>query len=135
MLVFFSSVTENTARFIHKLDVPALRIPLKAADAATFTVDEDYVLVTPTYGQGRIPPQVVKFLNLEHNRVRCKGVIGSGNRNFHRDFAKAGELVSAKLQVPLLYRFELAGTPEDVTKTQEGLKNYWHEYQQPALSS
>jgi protein involved in ribonucleotide reduction len=125
VLVFFSSTTENTARFVEKLDVPAVRIPLKASEAAEFTVDEDFVLVTPTYADGRVPPQVVKFLNLEQNRVRCKGVIGSGNRNFFEDFAKAGDIISAKLQVPLLYQFELAGTPEDITKTQEGLNNFW----------
>jgi protein involved in ribonucleotide reduction len=124
LLVYFSSLTENTSRFISQLDVPALRIPLKTADAAQFSVDEDFVLVTPTYGSGRVPGQVVKFLNLEQNRVRCKGVIGSGNRNFFEDFAKAGDIISAKLQVPLLYRFELAGTPEDITKTKEGLKSF-----------
>lgn len=127
MLVYFSSVTENTSRFIEKLDVPAVRIPLKTSEAAEFTVDEDFVLVTPTYADGRVPPQVVKFLNLEQNRVRCKGVIGSGNRNFFEDFAKAGDIVSAKLHVPVLYRFELAGTPEDVTKTQQGLSNFWQQ--------
>jgi protein involved in ribonucleotide reduction len=125
--VYFSSTTENTSRFVEKLDVPAVRIPLLAADAAEFTVEEDFVLVTPTYGNGRVPPQVVKFLNLEQNRVRCIGVIGSGNRNFFEDFAKAGDIISAKLQVPLLYRFELAGTPEDITKTQEGLKTFYGE--------
>jgi protein involved in ribonucleotide reduction len=124
LLVYFSSTTENTSRFIEKLDVPALRIPLKSADAELFTVEEDYVLVTPTYGSGRVPPQVVKFLTLEQNRLRCIGVIGSGNRNFFEDFAKAGDKISAKLQVPLLYRFELAGTPEDVTKTKEGLNAF-----------
>ncbi len=127
MLVFFSSVTENTARFVEKLDVPAVRIPLKASEAAEFTVDEDFVLVTPTYADGRVPPQVVKFLNLEQNRVRCKGVIGSGNRNFFEDFAKAGDIISAKLQVPLLYQFELAGTPEDIIKTQVGLSIFWRQ--------
>lgn len=125
MLVYFSSVTENTSRFIEKLDVPAVRIPLKASDAGLFLVEHEFVLVTPTYGAGRVPPQVVKFLNLEQNRVRCKGVIGSGNRNFLEDYAKAGDLVSAKLQVPLLYRFELAGTPEDVDRVHEGLGEFW----------
>lgn len=127
MLVYFSSVTENTSRFVQKLDVPAVRIPLKASEAAEFTVDEDFVLVTPTYADGRVPPQVVKFLNLEQNRVRCKGVIGSGNRNFFEDFAKAGNIISAKLQVPLLYQFELAGTPEDIIKTQQGLSIFWRQ--------
>lgn len=135
MLVYFSSVTENTSRFIEKLGIPAERIPLKASDAGLFVVEHEFVLVTPTYGAGRVPPQVVKFLNLEQNRVQCKGVIGSGNRNFLTDYAKAGDLVSAKLQVPLLYRFELAGTPEDVTNTHEGLTTFWQKFPPKAPST
>jgi protein involved in ribonucleotide reduction len=118
-------VTENTKRFIEKLDVPALRIPLKAADAELFTVSEDFVLVTPTYGAGGVPKQVIKFLNLEQNRLQCKGVIGSGNRNFFENYAKAADTISAKLEVPVLYRFELAGTQDDIEKVTEGLYKFW----------
>lgn len=126
LLVYFSSVTENTSRFIQTLDVPALRIPLKPSDGDMLTVEEDYVLVTPTYGGGGgVPKQVIKFLNLEANRVRCKAVIGSGNRNFYEDFAKAADIVSAKLSVPVLYRFELAGTEEDTEIVREGLNIFW----------
>jgi protein involved in ribonucleotide reduction len=128
MIVFFSSTSENTARFIEKLALPALRLPLKTTDAGLVRVEQDFVLVTPTYGagsKGYVPKQVVAFLNQEENRVRCKGVIGSGNLNFLGDYCRAADILSAKLQVPLLYRFELAGTPEDITKTQEGLNNFW----------
>jgi protein involved in ribonucleotide reduction len=125
MLVYFSSVSEHTSQFIEKLDVPALRIPLKTADAAEFTVEEDFVLVTPTYGEGNVPKQVIKFLNVEANRLKCKGVIGSGNRNFFESFAKAADIIAYKLQVPVLYRFEMAGTPEDIEKTRSGLETFW----------
>lgn len=128
MLVFFSSTSENTARFIEKLNVPALRLPLKTADAGLVRIDQDFVLITPTYGAGSkgfVPKQVIAFLNQEQNRVRCRGVIGSGNMNFLGDYCKAADIISAKLQVPLLYRFELAGTPEDIRKTQEGLTQFW----------
>lgn len=127
MIVFFSSTSENTARFIEKLDLPALRLPLKTSDAGLVRIDQDFVLVTPTYGSaksGFVPKQVVAFLNQEENRVRCKGVIGSGNLNFLGDYCRAAEIISAKLQVPLLYRFELAGTQDDVTKTKEGLNRF-----------
>lgn len=130
MIVFFSSTSENTARFIEKLALPALRLPLKTTDAGLVRVEQDFVLVTPTYGAGSkgfVPKQVVAFLNQEENRVRCKGVIGSGNLNFLGDYCRAADIISAKLQVPLLYRFELAGTPEDITKTQEGLKAFYGE--------
>lgn len=133
--MFFSSTSENTTRFIEKLDLPALRLPLKTADAKIVRVDQDFVLVTPTYGAGSkgfVPKQVIAFLNLEENRVRCKGVIGTGNMNFFGDYCRAADIIAAKLDVPVLCRVELAGTQEDVTKTQEGLKNFWQKLPQKA---
>lgn len=127
LLVFFSSTTENTARFVEKLALPALRLPLKTSEAGLVRVTEDFVLITPTYGAGSkgfVPKQVVSFLNQEDNRVHCKGVIGSGNRNFYEDYCKAATICSAKLNVPVLYTFELAGTEEDITITREGLTKF-----------
>ncbi|MBV9351529.1 MAG: class Ib ribonucleoside-diphosphate reductase assembly flavoprotein NrdI, partial [Mycobacterium sp.] len=40
-LVYFSSVSENTHRFVQKLGVPATRIPLHGR----IEVDQPYVLV------------------------------------------------------------------------------------------
>ncbi|EUA90551.1 nrdI Flavodoxin like family protein [Mycobacterium ulcerans str. Harvey] len=45
-LVYFSSVSENTHRFVQKLGLPATRIPLHGR----IEVDEPYVLILPTYG-------------------------------------------------------------------------------------
>jgi protein involved in ribonucleotide reduction len=121
LVVFFSSVTENTLRFVEKLDIPAERIPLKPTEELP-EISEPFVLITPTYGSGRVPPQVVRLLNVPEIRTLCVGVIGSGNRNFFEDFAKAGYTISAKLNVPLLYRFELAGTDQDVINVTKGMK-------------
>lgn len=96
--------------------------------SADFVVDEDFVLVTPTYGaahKGFVPKQVVKFLNNPANRARIKGVIGAGNRTFGSEYAIAADMVSAKLEIPVLYRFELAGTEEDVRIVKEGLTQFW----------
>ena len=119
-LVYFSSVSENTHRFVQKLGVPATRIPLHGR----IEVDEPYVLILPTYGGGRatpdinvggyVPKQVIAFLNNEHNRSFIRGVIAAGNNNFGTEFAYAGNVVSRKCGVPYLYRFELMGTPDDV---------------------
>ncbi len=51
LLVYFSSVSGNTARFIEKLGKRAVRIPLLPTDPP-LEVDEPFVLVTPTYGGG-----------------------------------------------------------------------------------
>ena len=132
LLVFFSSVSGNTARFIEKLGLRAERIPLHSTDP-TPRVDEPYVLVTPTYGggqgrgaeKGAVPKQVIRFLNDEHNRSLIRGVISAGNTNFGESFGLAGEIISRKCRVPHLYRLELFGTPEDVDRVSEGLERWW----------
>src|SRR5690606_35653965 len=48
-LVYFSSVSGNTHRFVQKLDRPALRIPLYPREEP-LVVSEPYVLLVPTYG-------------------------------------------------------------------------------------
>lgn len=127
-LVYFSSTSENTHRFVTKLGFPSARIPLRAGDEPLM-VDRDYVLVVPTYGggsvRGAVPKQVIKFLNNPDNRVRCRGVISSGNTNFGQAYCLAGDIISAKLSVPFLYRYELLGTPTDVARVKEGLDTFW----------
>ncbi|BBU23670.1 class Ib ribonucleoside-diphosphate reductase assembly flavoprotein NrdI [Mycobacterium xenopi] len=130
-LVYFSSVSENTHRFVEKLGIPATRIPLHGR----IEVDRPYVLVLPTYGGGRatpnindggyVPKQVIAFLNNEHNRALLRGVIAAGNTNFGAEFCYAGEVVSRKCGVPYLYRFELMGTDEDVQAVRAGLADFW----------
>jgi len=143
-LVYFSSVSENTHRFVEKLGLSAIRIPLRGR----IQVQEPYVLVLPTYGGGHVrpsindggyvPKQVIAFLNNEHNRSLIRGVIAAGNNNFGAEFAYAGDVVSRKCSVPYLYRFELMGTPEDVNAVRAGLEDFWKEqtcHQPPQLQS
>ena len=130
LVVYFSSATENTRRFVDKLGFPAKRIPLHKKDDP-LVVDEPYVLICPTYGGGAsithenskpVPVQVIRFLNNEHNRGLIRAVIAGGNSNFGSDFGKAGEIISAKCKVPYVYRFELMGNDEDVRLCREGLE-------------
>ncbi|GAA1969960.1 class Ib ribonucleoside-diphosphate reductase assembly flavoprotein NrdI [Microbacterium deminutum] len=132
LLVYFSSISGNTARFIEKLGMRAARIPLRSTDGP-LVVDEPFVLVTPTYGggqgrgeeKGAVPKQVIRFLNDERNRRLIRGVISAGNTNFGEHFCLAGEIVSRKCRVPHLYRLEVFGTPEDVDRVSDGLERWW----------
>ncbi|MCJ8054685.1 class Ib ribonucleoside-diphosphate reductase assembly flavoprotein NrdI [Shinella curvata] len=130
-LVYFSTRSENTHRFVQKLDLPAARIPLRADEALKAATP--FVLVVPTYcgedGQGgvkgAVPKQVIRFLNDAENRANLRGVIAAGNSNFGATFGIAGDVISAKCGVPYLYRFELLGTAEDVANVKDGLERFW----------
>ena len=129
LVVYFSSVTDNTHRFVQKLDLPNVRIPLRLKDEPLI-VNEPYVLVCPTYGGGvsltgensrPVPRQVIRFLNNEHNRSFIRAVVAGGNSNFGADFGKAGEVISAKCKVPYVYCFEMMGNEDDVRICRGGL--------------
>lgn len=134
-LVYFSSASENTSRFVaglklSELGVNVYRIPLKPGQPA-LQVREPYLLMVPTYGGGdarkAVPVQVKKFLNNAANRAWIRGVIASGNTNFGSAYAAAGDIIAAKCRVPYLYRFELMGTREDTRKVREGIARFFRE--------
>lgn len=129
-IVYFSSTSENTKRFVEKLGIKSLRIPLFTKEVEDFTVENDSILVLPTYGGGEdtraVPKQVIKFLNNPANRAKIAGVIALGNTNFGETFCIAGDIVSKKLNVPLLYRVEILGTPDDVIEVKERIKKLWN---------
>lgn len=128
-LVYFSSVSENTRRFVERLDRPAVRIPLRPRLEPMIRVARPFVLVVPTYGGGEragaVPRQVAAFLNDPANRAQLRGVITAGNTNFGEHYCIAGPIIASKCAVPELYRFELLGTDRDVDRVTAGLTTFW----------
>jgi protein involved in ribonucleotide reduction len=129
-LVYYSSETGNTKRFVEKLGLPALRIPISPKEEPVRTVDP-FVLIVPTYadgnGRGAVAKAIIRFLNDETNRKNLRGVIGGGNMNFGEWYCYAAKQVAEKCNVPLLYKFELHGVNEDVTNVRSGLERFWRE--------
>ena len=125
-IVYFSNVSENTKRFVEKLGIRNFRIPLYPTDEA-LQVSEPFVLISPTYGLGddetSVPKQVIRFLNDPVNRKNLKAVIGAGNTNFGDKYCRASEVISRKTGVPLIYKFELLGTPDDVSTVKEKIEH------------
>ncbi len=126
LIVYYSSRSENTHRFVERLGLRAARIPAGAED---IHIREPYVLISPTYcgdgGKGAVPKQVIRFLNDAENRSNIRGVIAAGNSNFGETYGLAGDVISQKCQVPYLYRFELLGTAEDVANVKDGMGRFW----------
>lgn len=127
-LIYFSSASGNTARFVAQLGVLAGRIPIRS-DAPLPDCDRPFVLICPTFadgeGRGAVPKQVIRYLNDPARRAKLRGVIGTGNRNFGKTYACAADVIAAKCEVPLLYKFELAGTQTDIARVRAGLETLW----------
>lgn len=127
-LVHFSSTSGNTQRFIDYVGEPSQRIPLTSREDPLI-VTEPYVLVVPTYGGGHVsaavPKQVIRFLNDHSNRALIRGVIAIGNTNFGTAYCIAGDIIAQKCSVPVLFRIEIFGTPEDHADVRAGLATFW----------
>jgi protein involved in ribonucleotide reduction len=109
ILVVYYSMTGNVRRFVEKTERRAVPIPDDVRDP--------FVLVTPTTGFGEVPRPVSDFLRKNGGLMRAVAV--SGNANWGRNFGAAGVKIAKEYGVPLILRFELSGTPEDVRKFNE----------------
>lgn len=122
-IVYYSNRSGNTKRFAEKVGI-----------GRTFSVSElpvatnHYVLFVPTYGAGSddyvVPQAVTRFLSIKTNSDYLAGVVGFGNTNFGESYCQAAKLISREHGVPLLGKVELFGTPEDVERIQERLRNF-----------
>lgn len=125
-VIYFSSTSNNTERFVEKLSVNSKRIPLLTNTTEPLIATEPYILITPTYGggngKGAVPKQVIKFLNHKENRDLLKGVISTGNTNFGAAYCLAGDIISNKCEVPHLYKLEIMGMIEDVNNVKKILE-------------
>lgn len=119
-LVYYSSPSGMTKTFAKKVTNSPIRIPMYWDKEKPLIVSEPYLLICPTYCAGNnlnraTPPQVIKFLNIKENRDLCQGVVGTGQANYGPiKYCLGAKQVSEKLQVPLLYQYELLGLSEDV---------------------
>lgn len=129
MIAYFSSSTQNTHRFVQSLGLESYRIPTSPKEG--LLLEHPYVLILPTYaggdGRGAVVKPVKRFLNNPQNRNLLRGVIAGGNRNFGESFGYAADVISSKCNVPILYKFELAGTDEDIKKVSEGVRKFMND--------
>jgi len=117
LLIAFDSRTGNIKRFVRKLDLDYVDINNLEKD-----LDNPFLLVTYTDSVGKVPPTTAKFLRT-HKHL-CVGVAGSGNKNWGCHYNKAVDIISNKLKVPIVHKFELSGTKEDLEIVGSWIKNY-----------
>lgn len=109
MQLVYYSMTNNTKRFVDKLDDS-----LDVSTIYDYDGHGDYVLMTPTYNIGQIPDDVQKFLDEHSDNII--GVIATGNKNWGQTYALAGKKIAVRYEVTLLHMMELSGNSKDVER-------------------
>lgn len=110
VVIVFYSFTGQTRRFVEKVKAVSTVECIELKD--DLKVDSRFILLTSTIGFGQVPEPVATFL--ENNHKNMVAVMSNGNKNWGQNFAKAGDIISEHYKVPLIARYELAGTNEDV---------------------
>ena len=108
MLIVYDSMTGNVQRFVDKLNTNSVKLH------NDLIVNEPYILVTYTIGFGEIPESTYNFL--KHNSKYLIAVASSGNMNWGSNYGKAADKIANNFNVPLIMKFELSGTNEDINK-------------------
>ena len=67
-------------------------------------------------GKTTIFHSMLKFLEYQGNFRYCLGIIGSGNRNFNKQFCLTAFQYADQFCFPVIDVFELRGTDEDVER-------------------
>ena len=119
MKVVYFSFSGNVRRFIQRAGIDdTMEI---TQDNCTESVSEPYILVTGTIGFGSA---TTRSIFLEVNHAQLQAVAASGNRNWGQNFAKAGRTISEEYNVPLLMKFEVQGTNNDVIEFKDKVGNF-----------
>ncbi|QXW83626.1 class Ib ribonucleoside-diphosphate reductase assembly flavoprotein NrdI [Bacillus subtilis] len=112
MIITYESKTGNVRRFVkalqQELDIEAIEI----TDDTIIT--QEFIHITYTIGFGEVPERTLNFIKKNKNKIR--GVVVSGNKVWGDNYGLAGDKLSAKFHTPLLLKFELSGTKQDLQK-------------------
>lgn len=145
MKIIYISISGNTRSFANRLadlaeaehekDPSAPLISLKEIDDnSPFEAEnEPFFAMVPTYLEGgngvdngdvEILTDVLReYLDYQNNYRYCLGVIGSGNKNFNRQYCLTAKQYAEQFDFPFLADYELRGTIADLNRIYQLLRD------------
>lgn len=136
--IAYISLTGNTHSFVTKLveyfkfQQSSLQIQLiNVKDIIRdhiefFELEHPTIAFLPTYLEGGngvdngdteiLTNPLGDFLAYHDNYKKCFGIVGSGNRNFNKQFCLTARQYSERFNFPVLDEFELRGSQRDVER-------------------
>ena len=117
MKIIYHSLTGNIEKFLTKINHECDLLRLSNGKEI---IDKSFVLITYTIGNGDIPCIINDFM--VENHKYCKGLIGSGNRNWGKNYCGSVFKLKDLYNIPVLMTFETSGTKKDIIKFHDILK-------------
>lgn len=134
--ILYISLTGNTKDFIRQLSehLADKNITINAKNVKEIVsakepfekLDEPFVTFLPSFLEGGnginngyqeiLTTPLKDYLAFEDNYKNCYGIIGSGNRNFNKQFALTAHQYAEHFGFPYLDEFELRGSIHDVER-------------------
>ncbi|WHF25259.1 class Ib ribonucleoside-diphosphate reductase assembly flavoprotein NrdI [Bacillus altitudinis] len=118
MLITYDTLTGNVQRFVEKITNNKYLNVKKITEDTMIT--EPFIHITYTIGFGEVPKLTQEFIH--NNKELLRGISSSGNRIWGNNFGLAADKIANQYNVPILLKFELAGTDSDVAKFLQEVK-------------
>lgn len=130
--ILYISLSGNTTDFVTRLstyltqfDVQVNATNVKATPEPT-VLDAPFVSILPAFLKGGngvnngyteiLTGILGDYLAYADNYKHCFGIIGSGNRNFNKQFALTAKQYAQRFGFPYLTEFELRGSENDIQR-------------------
>ncbi|WP_333981473.1 class Ib ribonucleoside-diphosphate reductase assembly flavoprotein NrdI [Bacillus pumilus] len=118
MLITYDTLTGNVQRFADKITNNKYYNVKKITEDMLITAP--FIHITYTIGFGEVPKLTQIFIH--NNKDMLRGICSSGNKNWGNNFGLAADKIANQYSVPILLKFELAGTDSDVAKFLQEVK-------------
>lgn len=113
MVIYYDSMTGNVERFVNKLRQNSNYTYIKIDNETK--INEECHLITFTTGIGKVSYKTKIFFKNNIDKINLiKSVSSSGNMNWGPNFGLAADIISKKFNIPILIKFELSGTNNDI---------------------
>lgn len=129
IVIAYDSRTGNVERFIKKMKK---EVEDRNSDKFSWKfykveedliLDEDFHFITFTTNFGEVPLKTKIFVGKNYEKMQS--VSSSGNMNWGTMYGRAANRIKKDYDIPILMKFELSGTRNDVEKIIGGLEDHY----------
>lgn len=112
LLAYVSGGTKNTERLVGLLGHDSL--DLDTIDTIGMEpIDRPFLLVVPSYEDNPFYDILADVLDADEGVGNCKGIIGTGNKNFNDLYLVTAKELSREYDLPIVADVEFFGTESD----------------------